>query len=59
MYRLATLLLFSLLCVNAQAFDTKASSVSGSDLKCMTIIHDKESDGKDDKKEGEEEPDCE
>ena len=62
MYRLTTLLLFSLICVNAQAFNSKAFPVSEPDLACMTIVHDKESGGKDDKKgdeKGEEEPDCE
>ena len=58
MYRLATLLFLSLFWLNAQAFNTLAPFPGDTDSNCMTIIHDKESDGKDDGKE-EEEPDCE
>ena len=58
MYRLATLLFLSLFCLNAQALDTNKPYAGDTDGKCMTIVHDKESGGKDDGEE-EEEPDCE
>lgn len=58
MYRLATLLFLSLFWFNAQAFDTLTTYADDTDLECVSIIHDKESGGKDDGNE-EEEPDCE
>ena len=58
MYRLATLLFFSLFWINAQAFEISIPYASDTDRECMTIIHDKESGGKEDGEE-EEEPDCE